>query len=102
MSTEGEASPVEGTVRYIPVCEVGGQTYYGTELEAVAARLSEGDKIIFNGAHETVDYTWFYEGPIIKLVSGKSVFPALGWVFELVPNAALTGAADSTTGNGAA
>ena len=78
---------VEPVVGHVPVCTVDGGTYHGTELEAVAARLEKGDKVIFEGHEETVDYVWFYAGPIIKLESGGSVFPALGQKFELVPNA---------------
>lgn len=78
---------VKPVVGHVPVCDVGGKTYYGTEMEAIAARLESGDKIIFNGIEETVDYVWFYEGPIIKVESGVSIFPALGQVFDVVPNA---------------
>ena len=46
--------------------------YYGTQLEHDAARLKEGDKVIFNGIVDIVDYVWFYEGPIVKLKSGRS------------------------------
>lgn len=77
---------VEPVVGNVPVCNVGGKTYYGTQLEAVAARLENGDKIVFKGTEETVDCVWFYEGPIINVESGGSIFPALGDVFEVVPN----------------
>ena len=84
---------VEPVVGRVPVCTVGGHTYYGTELEATAARLEKGDSVLFKGEHEVVDYAWFCEGPIIVLESGKKIFPALGDVFEVMPNAELCGAA---------
>ena len=84
-TTPLSAVQVEPVVGHVLVCEVGGKPYYGTELEAIAARLEHGDKVVFNGMAETVDYTWFFDGPIIKLESGKSIFPALGQSFEVVP-----------------
>lgn len=68
------------------VCKVGGHDYYGNEYEYVAARMNKGDRVIFKGSEETVDHTWFYEGPIVKLANGDSIHPALGDTFHLVPN----------------
>ena len=66
----------------VEVCTVGGQIVYGTPLERDAALLNAGDEIIVDGVREVVDYTWFYDGVIIKCKSGKSVLPAIGQKFE--------------------
>lgn len=66
-----------------PVCNVAGKTYFGTELEAVAAKLEKGAKVNFNGSEETVESVFFYEGLIIRLASGGAIFPALGDIFEV-------------------
>jgi hypothetical protein len=69
------------------VCEVGGLPYYGSELEASAARLEPGEAVRFLGVDDEVSIVWFYEGPVVNLKSGRKVFPALGQVFELLtPN----------------
>lgn len=67
----------------VPVCEVGGSKCYLTEIEAITARLDHGQEIIFNGIVEIVDFTYFYDGIIIKTKSGGSIFPSLGDKFEV-------------------
>lgn len=67
------------------VCKAGGQTYFGNEMEYIAARLVNGDSVLFNGETETVDFTWFYDGLIINLVSGKKINPSFGDVFDVLP-----------------
>ena len=66
----------------VEVCRVGGQIVYGTPMERDAALLNEGDEITVDGQREIVDYTWFYDGVIVRLKSGKSVIPSLGQKFE--------------------
>jgi len=67
----------------VPVAIVGGEVYEGSKLEAIAARLKPGDKVIFDGSEHTVEYVYFFEGPSIKLVGGRTILPALGDDFEL-------------------
>lgn len=74
------------------VCKVGGSNHYGNMYEYAAARLNKGDRVVFNGKEETVEYTWFYDGPVVKLANGTSIHPELGDTFELVRNAEITGA----------
>lgn len=66
----------------VEVCTVGGQIVYGTPMERDAALLNEGDEIIVDGAPEIVDYTWFYDGVIIRCKSGRSVMPSIGQTFQ--------------------
>jgi hypothetical protein len=69
----------------VPVCRIGGRSiYYGTQLEADACELREGDKIIVDGIERIVDYVWFYEHPIVALKGGGSVIPAFGQTFSKV------------------
>jgi len=68
----------------VPVCNIRGSVYYGSELEAKAVRLTHGQRILVNGKEETVDFVWFYEHPIIDLVGGGSVIPAFGQTFEIL------------------
>jgi len=65
------------------VCKVGDQNYYGTALEATAARLEPGQEVMFRGNVEVVKSTWFYDGIIVSLESGKTIYPSLGDVFEV-------------------
>lgn len=66
----------------VPVCTIDGATFYGSPMERDAALLNEGDEIYIDGTLEVVDYIWFYDGVIVKLKSGKSLFPSLGQSFE--------------------
>jgi hypothetical protein len=66
----------------VEVCRVGGQVVMGSPMERDAALLNEGDEIVVDGVLEVVDYTWFYEGVIVKCKSGKSIHPALGHTFS--------------------
>lgn len=69
------------------VCEVGGVPYFGSELEAIAAQLEQGDAVRFLGVDDEVALVWFYVGPVVNLKSGRKIFPALGQVFDvLTPN----------------
>jgi len=68
----------------LPVCRVSGSIYYGTQLEADACELRDGDKIIVDGVERIVDYVWFYEHPIVSLKGGGTVIPAFGQTFSRV------------------
>lgn len=66
------------------ICKVGRSDYYGNEYEYKAARLNAGDRVIFQGAVQTVKYVWFYDGPIVVSESGTSIHPELGDTFEVL------------------
>lgn len=66
----------------VKVCRVGGTTVMGTPMERDAALLNEGDEIIVDGRVEIVDYTYFYDGVIVRCKSGRSVIPELGHTFS--------------------
>lgn len=70
----------------VPVCMVGGQMYYGKPIESVAAKLKQGDEVLFNGERRTVDYVWFYDGIVVSLAGGKSLHLSAGDTFELMAN----------------
>lgn len=66
----------------VPVCTIDGATVYGSPMERDAALLNKGDEIYVDGVREIVDYTWFYDSVIVRLESGRSLFPALGQTFQ--------------------
>ena len=66
------------------VCTIGTQTYFGNEMEYIAARSNKGDRVIFKGETDTVEFTWFYDAPVINLVSGNMIHSCLGDIFSVV------------------
>lgn len=69
----------------VPICTIDGMTQYGTESEALAARLRPGDRVLYRGRKETVRKAWFYDGVIVDLESGVAIYPGLGDEFVIVP-----------------
>lgn len=59
----------------ILVCKVGRQSYYGSEREAVAARLEPGDRVVFRDIADMVKLVWFYDGIVVDLQSGRRILP---------------------------
>lgn len=70
----------------VPVCTVDKQMYYGKPIEEVAAKLKQGDEILFNGERRVVDYVWFYDGIVVSLAGGKTLHLSTGDTFELMAN----------------
>lgn len=72
----------------IEVCTVDGGTYYGSEQEALAARLEPGTAVRFekNGilGVSKVRTVWFYGSPMVDLENGMTLCPNMGDVVEIV------------------
>ena len=65
----------------LEICKVGGAICHGSLNEYHACRLNPGDQVCFvksDGTSDTgvVARVWFYEGPIVDLVDGPSLFPS--------------------------